>query len=87
VLRWNFFGRGKDAVIDGADFNFVVKDKNTIIILQIVPKRFSEVMWNARYFAKCPLRPNVGAKRTKLLKTVRFPSSIIGNWLSDQLNR
>jgi hypothetical protein len=50
VLRWNFFGRGKDALIDGADFEYVVKNKNTILILQIKAKRFSEVMWNARYF-------------------------------------
>jgi hypothetical protein len=50
ALRWNFFSASKDALIDGANFDYVVKDKNTILILQIMPKRFSEVMWNARYF-------------------------------------
>jgi hypothetical protein len=50
VLRWNFFGRGKDALIDGTEFEYVVKNKNTILILQIKVERFSEVMWNARYF-------------------------------------
>ena len=33
-----------------ADFEYVVKDKNTILILQIIPKHFSEAIWNARYF-------------------------------------
>ena len=50
MLRWNFFSANKDALIDGANFDYAVKDKNTILILQIMPKRFSEVMWNARYF-------------------------------------
>jgi hypothetical protein len=50
VLRWNFFSASKDALIDGANFDYVIKDKNTILILEIMPKRFSEVMWNARYF-------------------------------------
>jgi hypothetical protein len=49
ALRWNFFS-AKDALIDGANFDYVVKDKNTILILKIMPKRFSEVVWNSRYF-------------------------------------
>jgi hypothetical protein len=48
-LRWNYFG-GKGALVDGSDFEYVVKDKNTILILQIIPKNFSEAIWNARYF-------------------------------------
>ncbi len=48
-LRWNFFG-GKGALVDGADFEYVVKDKNTVLILQIIAKHFSEAIWNARYF-------------------------------------
>ncbi len=30
--------------------NYILKDKNTILILQIEPKKFSEALWNARYF-------------------------------------
>ncbi|UGA43024.1 hypothetical protein HU230_0032845 [Bradyrhizobium quebecense] len=48
-LRWNFFG-AKGALVNGADFEFVVKDKNTILVLQIEPKRFSDAIWNTRYF-------------------------------------
>ena len=50
VLRWNFFRSGKDAFIDGTEFTYEVKNKNTILILQIAPKRFTEVIWNTRYF-------------------------------------
>ena len=49
-LRWNFYNGLKNGLIAGADFEFVVKDKNTILILQIQPKKFSEALWNARYF-------------------------------------
>jgi hypothetical protein len=48
-LRWNFYGN-KSALVDGADFEYIVKDKNTILILQIEPKHFSEALWNTRYF-------------------------------------
>jgi hypothetical protein len=48
-LRWNFFG-GKGTIVNGAGFEYVVKDKNTILILQIEPKRFSDAIWNTRYF-------------------------------------
>lgn len=51
ILRWNFYrGGSKDSLIDGANFDFQVKNKNTILILGIAPKRFSEVIWNTRYF-------------------------------------
>ena len=50
VLRWNFYRSGKDAFIDGTDFTYQVRNKNTILILQIAPKRFSEVLWSTRYF-------------------------------------
>jgi hypothetical protein len=49
TLRWNFFGR-YDALIDGSDLQFVVKDKNTVLILRITPQPLSEVIWNTRYF-------------------------------------
>ena len=49
MLRWNFFNANRDTLIDGANFEYAVKDKNTILILQIKAERFSEVMWNARY--------------------------------------
>jgi hypothetical protein len=49
-LRWNFFNGRKDGLIAGANFDYVLKDKNTILILQIEPKQFSEALWNARYF-------------------------------------
>jgi hypothetical protein len=49
-FRWNFYNGLKGGLIAGADFEFVVKDKNTILILQIEPKKFSEALWNARYF-------------------------------------
>jgi hypothetical protein len=49
-LRWNFFSGRKDGLIAGANFDYVLKDKNTILILQIEPKQFSEALWNARYF-------------------------------------
>jgi hypothetical protein len=48
-LRWNFYGN-KSALVDGADFEYIVKDKNTILILQIESKHFSEALWNTRYF-------------------------------------
>jgi hypothetical protein len=48
-LRWNFFGN-KGPLVDSADFEYIVKDKNTILILQIEPKHFSEALWNTRYF-------------------------------------
>lgn len=51
ILRWNFYrGGSKDSLIDGANFDFQVKNKNTILILGIAPKRFSEIIWNTRYF-------------------------------------
>jgi len=49
-LRWNFFSGQKDGLIAGANFDYIVKDKNTILILQIEPKKFSETLWNSRYF-------------------------------------
>jgi hypothetical protein len=49
-LRWNFFNGLKNGLIAGANFDYVVKDKNTILILQIEPKRFSDAIWNTRYF-------------------------------------
>lgn len=50
VLRWNFFRSGKDAFIDGTEFAYEIRNKNTILVLQITPKRFTEVIWNTRYF-------------------------------------
>ena len=50
VLRWNFYSANKDAFIDGTEFTYEIRNKNTILILQIAPKRFSEVLWNTRYF-------------------------------------
>lgn len=49
-LRWNFYSANKDAFIDGTEFTYDIRNKNTILILQIAPKRFSEVLWNTRYF-------------------------------------
>jgi hypothetical protein len=50
LLRWNFFGANRTGLIAGANFDYDLKDKNTILILQIEPKKFSEALWNARYF-------------------------------------
>lgn len=50
TLRWNFYSANKDAFIDGTEFTYDIRNKNTILILQITPKRFSEVLWNTRYF-------------------------------------
>jgi len=50
VARWNFFRDGKDAFVDGTDFTYEIKNKNTILILDINSKRFSEVLWKTRYF-------------------------------------
>ena len=50
ILRWNFYSANKDAFIDGTEFTYEVKNKNTILILQITSNRFSEVIWNTRYF-------------------------------------
>jgi len=50
TLRWNFYSANKDAFIDGTEFTYEIRNKNTILILQITPKRFSEVLWNTRYF-------------------------------------
>lgn len=50
TLRWNFYSANKDSYIDGTEFTYEIKNKNTILILQIAPKRFSEVLWNTRYF-------------------------------------
>ncbi len=50
TLRWNFYSSNKDAFIDGTEFTYDIPNKNTILILQIAPKRFSEVLWNTRYF-------------------------------------
>ncbi|RTL51773.1 MAG: hypothetical protein EKK40_09655 [Bradyrhizobiaceae bacterium] len=50
ILHWNFFGTNHRGLIDGADFEYEVKDKNTILVLQIKPKPFSEKLWNSRYF-------------------------------------
>lgn len=50
TLRWNFYSSNKDAFIDGTEFTYDIRNKNTILILQIAPKRFSEVLWNTRYF-------------------------------------
>jgi hypothetical protein len=49
-LRWNFFSGRKDGLIAGANFDYVLKDKNTILILKIEPQNFLEALWNARYF-------------------------------------
>lgn len=49
-LRWNFFNGLKNGLIAGANFDYILKDKNTILMLQIEPKNFSEALWNARYF-------------------------------------
>ena len=49
-LRWNFFGANKSGIVGGFDFEYIVKDKNTILILQIKPKPFSDALWNAKYF-------------------------------------
>lgn len=43
VLRWNFYRSGKDAFIDGTEFTYEIRNKNTILILEIAPKRFTEV--------------------------------------------
>lgn len=45
TARWNFFREGKDAFVDGTDFTYEVKNKNTILILDINSKRFAEVLW------------------------------------------
>lgn len=50
TLRWNFYSSNKDAFIDGTEFTYDIRNKNTILILQIAHKRFSEVLWNTRYF-------------------------------------
>ena len=50
TLRWNFYSANKDSYIDGTEFSYDIRNKNTILILQIAPKRFSEVLWNTRYF-------------------------------------
>ena len=50
TARWNFYREGKDAFVDGTDFTYEVKNKNTILILDINSKRFSEVLWKTRYF-------------------------------------
>jgi hypothetical protein len=50
VLRWNFYSANKDAFIDGTEFTYEIRNKNTILILQITSKRFTEVIWNTRYF-------------------------------------
>jgi hypothetical protein len=68
-LRWNFFNGLKNGLIAGANFDYNLKDKNTILILQIEPKKFSEALWNARYFTlarqlpwRVSLGRNVGGK-------------------------
>lgn len=50
TLRWNFYSANKDSYIDGTEFTYDIRNKNTILILQIAPKRFSGVLWNTRYF-------------------------------------
>jgi hypothetical protein len=50
TLRWNFYSANKDSFIDGTEFTYEIRNKNTILILQITPKRFLEVLWNTRYF-------------------------------------
>ncbi len=45
MARWNFFRDGKDAFIDGTDFTYENRNKNTILIFDINSKRFSEVLW------------------------------------------
>ena len=49
-LRWNFYSANKGSYIDGTEFTYDIRNKNTILVLQIAPKRFSEVLWNIRYF-------------------------------------
>jgi hypothetical protein len=36
TLRWNFYNANKDAFIDGTNFTYDIRNKNTILILQIV---------------------------------------------------
>jgi len=50
TLRWNFYSANKDSFIDGTEFTYEIRNKNTILILQINSKRFTEVLWNTRYF-------------------------------------
>lgn len=50
TLRWNFYTANRDAFIDGTEFTYEIKNKNTILILQITSKRITEVLWNTRYF-------------------------------------
>ena len=51
ALRWNFYrSLRKDSLIDGGDFEYEVKNKDTILILDIKSKRLIEVMWSTRYF-------------------------------------
>ena len=49
TLRWNFFGN-RQSLVSGGNLKFLVKDKNTILILQIESKTFTNAMWNSRYF-------------------------------------
>lgn len=50
TARWNFFRDGKEAFIDGTNFTYNIKNKNTILVLDINSKRFAEVLWKTRYF-------------------------------------
>lgn len=50
TLRWNFFNGLKNGLVGGANFDYVLKDKNTLLILQIEPKKFSDALWNTKYF-------------------------------------
>lgn len=49
-LRWNFYSGAKNGLIAGANFDYVLRDKNTLLILQIEPNKFSEALWNSKYF-------------------------------------
>lgn len=46
----NFFSGAKNGLIAGANFDYVRRDKNTLLISQIEPTKFSEALWNTRYF-------------------------------------
>jgi hypothetical protein len=49
-LHWNFYSGAKNGLIAGANFDYVRRDKNTLLTLRIEPTKFSEALWNARYF-------------------------------------
>ena len=44
TLRYNFYSANKDPFIDGTECTYDIRNKNTILIMQITSKRFSEVL-------------------------------------------